>query len=295
MNLQGLSKLPQGLPLGTPIFRNEDGTWLKMEVGYYSDFLFGSLYGKGPSRPKAEPFFLEAEASRTKDGYKAFFEEAIRAWRDGESNRLPSGTLGLPGTITDARKISKYVKKRSRTKMHVYRNYAFWHPSGRYVESPRILVNSFPCEAGRPVQHFDASDEYAITFSFRQGFIPFHAESIYKRTIDHVEDCINNEPAFVLRNHYPFTEKLDPSAPYKIYHADEEFVARFNCERLYSNNVVSPPSCNGIVFWPDEGLAVAMQFPSQKGVVDDEPLYLEPIRATYDLIQKWKTAAETDD
>lgn len=296
MNLRELDGLPQGLPLDTPIFRNEDGTWLNMELGYYSDFLFEALTGLGPSRPKAAPFFLEAEASRTKDGYKEFFEEAIRAWRDKESNSLPFGALGLPRTITDTHKISEYVKKRARTRVPGSRNYAFWYPSGRYVERGIYLFNSFPCEAGRPIQPFDASEEYAISFNIRQGFVPFHQDSDYRLFIENIEKWIKDmKLEIMLSNAYPFTRNLDESIPYEIYHADEEFVARFGCRRLESQNIAPPPSCDGIVFWPEEGLAISMRFPSQKGVMNGEPLYLEPIRATYGLIQRWKSAGESND
>lgn len=297
MNLRGLSDLPQGLPLDTLIYRHAHGTWLRMELGFYGDFVFGSLRGPTPSRTRPEPYFEEAEASQTKEGLVTYLEGALRARAAGEIRDVPFQAFLIPGTVSTLEVASDLIKNIDGERVLTGNHYAFWHPSGRYVEREGSRRRSlFPCEAGRETPLSDASEEFVIMFKVRQGFIPFHPTSAYQKVIDQLQiwtSPIGPRRGF-LANTYPYAADLDTTETYRIHHVDDDYVAQFTCDRLRDEDVALPPACEGIVLWPDEGLAVSMRFPSQKGVVNGEALYGEPVQAVYDMIQNWKTAGENE-
>lgn len=297
MNLRGLSDLPDGLPLDTLIYRHAHGTWLRMELGYYGDFVFGSLSGPTPSRNRPEPYFEEAEASQTKEGLVAYLEDALRARAAGETREVPSQAFLIPGTIPSPEVASDLTKHLDLERVLTGNNYAFWHPNGRYVEREGSRRRSlFPCEAGRETPPSDASEEFVIVFNIRQGFIPFHPTSAYQKVIEQLRTWTGpiGPPSGFLANTYPYAADLDTTVTYRIHHADDDYVARFTCRPLRNQHVALPPACEGIALWPDDGLAVSLRFPSQKGVVNSEALYLEPVQAVYNMIQNWKTSGEPD-
>ncbi len=292
MNLSGHPKIPKGLPLNTPIYRVQDGTWFKMRLGYYKDFLFETMpRSPGRSRRDLPSYFAEAEASKSKINLKKFILDAIAAKKIDKLVRLPWGAYGLKGSSHEFDPNTYPTSGRERTKVHLLNNFSFWYPSGRYVERVSNLAHSFPCESGRLTQPEDASGEYAILFTIRQAFYPFGEKSNYQLLISRIQKWFEHDSFPSPSNDFPFSKVIDPTAPYRIYHADENFVARFNCQRILASSTAIPPSCDGIVFWPEEGLAVSMRFPSLKGVIGGNPVYLEPIEATYEIIQKWRRDA----
>ena len=295
MNLRGLSDLPQGLPLETLVYRHAHGTWLQMELGYYNDFLFETLNGPTRSRRSPAPFFEEAEASQTKADLTAYLDDALRARAAGETRELPFQAFLIPGTVSSEVEASDMTRNLSRTRISPGDSYAFWYPSGRYIE--RDLSNfysPFPCESGRPNPILGTSEEFAVVFQIKQGFVPFHSDSNYQAIVANTREWISgSEPDHRLGNTYPYSTDLDTSVRYQIHHADG-FVAQFTCRPMSNASNALPPSCEGIAFWPEEGLAVSMRFPSQQGVAQGEALYVRPVQAVYEIIQKWKIAGENN-
>lgn len=168
--------------------------------------------------------------------------------------------------------------------------FAFWMPSGRYLERDRwISPNLRPCEAGRPRP---TSDDYVVHFTIDWPFLPGYLESFpgnrFRVAIDALQKGKKLTGQGWSRAEHSLDVPISGTKPYYIYSDDTALTVMFSCSKYRGDDLSPNPLCHGSILSKPDKLILYLRFPADKGQSGRAELWRAPVMAAIQMAKDWK-------